>query len=120
MRFLADESCDANITRALQDAGHEVLMVFDVSPQAEDAEVIRLALEENRILLTEDKDFGQLVFASGSPTHGVILFRYHLQGRPAVIHTVVEFLEKHGQELVNRFVVIQPGRVRPNPRLSNP
>ncbi len=81
MRFLADESCDAKITRALRDAGHEILAVGDIAPQAEDPAVIDLAVKENRILLTEDKDFGQLVFASGSPTNGVILFRYPFQSR---------------------------------------
>jgi predicted nuclease of predicted toxin-antitoxin system len=120
MRFLGDESCDANITRALRQNGHDVLMVADVSPQAEDSEVIRLAMEENRILLTEDKDFGQLVFASGSPTNGVILLRYAFPQRPAVIRTLLGLVEKRGQDLGNRFVVVQPGRIRTNPPLGNP
>ena len=71
MRFLADESCDFAVVRALRVAGFDVTSVRDVMPGAEDVEVIEIAVRESRILLTEDKDFGQLVFASSaqsSPT----------------------------------------------------
>lgn len=61
MRFLADESCDFAVVRALRASGHDVTAVADVKPRADDETVIRLALEESRVLLTEDKDFGILV-----------------------------------------------------------
>ena len=61
LRFLADESCDFAIVRALRDAGHDVLAVADVSPRAPDPDVIDRAVRDSRVLLTEDKDFGQLV-----------------------------------------------------------
>ena len=80
-RFLADESCDYSVVRALARAGHEVLAVADLSPRADDESVIGLALREGCILLTEDKDFGQLVHASGLQSVGVILLRF--PARPA-------------------------------------
>ena len=58
MRFLADESCDYAVVRALRELGHEVLAVADLSPGADDDAVIGLALRERCVLLTEDKDFG--------------------------------------------------------------
>lgn len=63
MRFLADESCDFAVVKALREAGHDVAAVRDSSRGAADEVVINLAVRENRILLTEDKDFGQLVYA---------------------------------------------------------
>lgn len=63
MRFLADESCDFAIVRALRGAGHDVLAVAEIAPRAEDPEVVQLAVGEGRLLLTEDKDFGRIVFA---------------------------------------------------------
>ena len=63
MRFLADESCDFSVVRALRAAGYDVAAVTEISQRADDAAVMRLAISDNRILLTEDKDFGQLVFA---------------------------------------------------------
>jgi predicted nuclease of predicted toxin-antitoxin system len=67
MQFLADESCDFAVVRALRVAGHDVLVAAEILPRAEDQDVLRMALDEGRILLTEDKDFGQLVFSSASP-----------------------------------------------------
>ncbi len=59
MRFLADESCDLGVIHAPRANGHEVIAVSDVTPRAEDSEVIRLAVREKRIVLTEDKNFGR-------------------------------------------------------------
>jgi predicted nuclease of predicted toxin-antitoxin system len=66
VNFLADESCDAAIVRGLRGDGHDVLAVADVIPGALDPAVIQLAVSQQRVLLTEDKDFGQLVFAGRS------------------------------------------------------
>lgn len=68
MRLLAHESCDAAITRALRDAGHDVTAVVDTLRGADDRTVLEAAMRERRFLLTEDKDFGELVFAGGAPT----------------------------------------------------
>ena len=76
MRFLADESCDFAIVRALRAAGHDVLAVAERAPSADDPDIIHLARGEERILLTEDKDFGQLVFAHGHHAHGILFLRY--------------------------------------------
>ena len=56
MRFLADESCDYAVVRALSRTRHEVLAVADLLPGVSDGRVIELALRERCILLTEDKD----------------------------------------------------------------
>jgi predicted nuclease of predicted toxin-antitoxin system len=61
MRLVADESCDGAVVRALRAAGHDVLAIAEVAPGADDSTVIDLAGRANSILLTEDKDFGQLV-----------------------------------------------------------
>ena len=68
MLFLADESCDFAVVRALRSAGHEIVAVAEVSPRADDDALLELARREQRILLTEDKDFGQLVYADERAT----------------------------------------------------
>jgi len=73
VRFLADESCDFAVVRSLRNAGFDVVAVAEVAPRALDEAVIELAVREDRIVLTEDKDFGQLVYGSGRPSSGVIL-----------------------------------------------
>jgi|SRR5579859_5812788 len=115
MRFLADESCDFGIVRALRAAGHDVLAVAEVTPRALDPAVIDLAVRESRVLLTEDKDFGQLVFASGSASSGVILLRYPPLARARIVQAVVKLVEEKGEKLGVSFVVVQPGRIRIGP-----
>jgi hypothetical protein len=50
--------------------------VAEISPRVGDDEVLRLAHEDERVLLTEDKDFGELVYARGLDSCGVVLFRF--------------------------------------------
>ncbi|MFN3761759.1 MAG: DUF5615 family PIN-like protein, partial [Anaerolineae bacterium] len=76
LRFLADESCDFAVVRALRADGYDVVAVSDVTRRSTDREVIAKAYNENRILITEDKDFGWLVFASHADGAGVILIRF--------------------------------------------
>ncbi len=59
---MADESCDFAVVRALRSDGYDVLAVSEHTHRSEDPEVIEQAARDNRILLTEDKDFGRLVF----------------------------------------------------------
>jgi predicted nuclease of predicted toxin-antitoxin system len=61
MRFLADESCDFSVVRALRAAGHDITSASETSKRAEDSFIIDLARSEAILLLTEERDFGQLV-----------------------------------------------------------
>lgn len=112
MRLLADESCDFAVVRALREAGFDVTAVSEVSPGAEDSVVVDLAAHEGRMLITEDKDFGQLTYAEGRATGGVLLSRFPARARVATAQSVVELIKEHRERLVGRFVVLQPGRVR--------
>jgi len=68
MHFLADECCDFAAVRFLRADGHDVLAVSEVQHRSLDKELMELALTKNRILLTEDKDFGWLVFVGRAAT----------------------------------------------------
>jgi len=112
MRFLADESCDFSVVRALRRAGFDVLCISESSPRADDSEVIRLALHERRILLTEDKDFGRLVYSYGQKTLGVIFLRFPTFARRQISRDVLNLVKQQGERLVGSFVTVQPGRIR--------
>ncbi|MGH9366470.1 MAG: DUF5615 family PIN-like protein [Thermoanaerobaculia bacterium] len=112
MRFLADESCDFAVVRALRASGHDVAAVAEMASRAEDRAVIEQAAEGKLILITEDKDFGQLVFAAGKPSAGVILIRFPSDQRRTLPQAIQELIRKKGNDLEGRFVVLQPGRVR--------
>jgi len=112
MRFLADESCDFAVVRALRRAGFDVLCISESSPRTEDSEVIRLALHEGRILLTEDKDFGRLVYSHGQDTLGVIFLRFPTFARKEISSDVLNLVKQQGDKLVSSFITVQPGRIR--------
>ena len=71
MRFLADECCDFAVVRCLRAAGHDVLAVNEFRQRSVDNELLDLAVADDRILLTEDKDFGWLVFAARVDSPGL-------------------------------------------------
>ena len=112
MRFLADESCDFAAVRTLRAAGHDVVTVAETAPSAEDEAVVGLALREQRILLTEDRDFGRILFAQGAESVGVIYLRFPASTRSELGPSVVRLVERLGDRLHGTFVVLQPGRAR--------
>ena len=112
MRFLADESCDFAAVRALRAAGHDVLAVSEFQQRSVDEELMALALSEERILITEDKDFGTLTFASQRESHGVILLRFPASARRSLGSSMERLVAEYGERLRGAFTVLQPGVVR--------
>lgn len=112
LRFLADESCDFAVVRALRGAGYDVVAVAEFINQSFDPAVIEQAHREGRILLTEDKDFGWHVFVSHAASAGVILIRFPSQARSTLANAVLQVVQGQADKLSASFVVIQPGQVR--------
>jgi len=112
LRFLADESCDFAVVRALRAAGHDVSTVAEISAGAPDESVLALARGEARILLTEDKDFGLFAFGGGQQTAGVILIRFPGDARSSLPETVLKVVDEFGERLQQGFTVIEPARAR--------
>lgn len=112
MRFLADESCDAAVSRALRAAGHDVKSVGETSPGATDRVVLSMAVSEERILLTEDKDFGSLVFESRAPALGVVLIRFPATMRSALPKAIRAFVDSTDSDAMRSFVVLEPAGAR--------
>lgn len=117
MRFLADESCDFAVVRALRATGHDVFAVAELASGSDDAIVMDMAYQENQVLLTEDKDFGQLVYAHSQQSSGVILIRYPASARKTLPSAVVALVSELASDLIGSFVVMSPGRVRIGGRL---
>lgn len=112
LKFLADESCDFAIVKRLRSTGFDVKAVVEDMPGESDPLILRAAVVDERILLTEDKDFGEWVFAHKKVTSGVVLVRYPSDTRTRMIDYIVELVDKHGDELLGKFTVLEPGRAR--------
>jgi len=110
--FLADESCDFTIIRTLRAEGFDVVSVAESYPSIADETVLEIAYREKRLLLTEDKDFGEWIFSHGKKMYGIVLFRYPARLRQNIGNLTVELVNEHGLLLTNNFTVIEPGRAR--------
>jgi len=120
MDFLVDESTGRAVVDYLRGIGHDVLAVAETMPQAEDRHILARAASERRILVTNDKDFGELVFRSGGAHHGVVLLRLHDE-RPANRVRVIKIvLERYADRLAGHFTVATEGGVRIRPARALP
>ena len=112
MNLVADESVDRNIVERLRQAGHDVIYVAELDPGISDETVLQRANERKTILLTADKDFGELAFRRKLIHHGVVLIRLSGLSNQTKGELVVEALQVRGEEFVNAFAVISPGMIR--------
>lgn len=112
MILLADENVDSEIVERLRKDGHRVWYVAEMEPGISDEAVMELANKEKAVLLTADKDFGELIFRQKRVTQGVILIR--LAGLPAdkKAGAVAFAVNKHPAEFIKAFSVISPGTIR--------
>jgi predicted nuclease of predicted toxin-antitoxin system len=99
------------VIRALRAAGHDVFAIAE-SAGASDEAVMARAYREGRVLSTEDRDFGELVYARGQPAAGVVFVKFPSRVREAKPAAVVETVAKLGARLREGFAVVEPGRVR--------
>ena len=119
MRFLLDQDVYAITARFLSDLGHDVVPVAEVGlARAEDEEILRVAQEQGRILVTRDRDYGNLVFVQALGA-GVLYLRI-LPSTQNVVHAELQrVLNTYTEEeLARAFVVIEAGghRIRRLPR----
>ncbi|QQO30965.1 DUF5615 family PIN-like protein [Bradyrhizobium diazoefficiens] len=110
MRWLADECI--TVSRALRAAGHDVLYIAEFAASLSDVEVIALASQQGRLLLTADKDFGELVFRRGQAVPGLILLRVDPGSGPLLRARLLEAVDRFGQGLFGRYIVIDEVRLR--------
>jgi predicted nuclease of predicted toxin-antitoxin system len=115
MRFLANENFPGAAVSALRKAGHNVVWVRTAAPGTTDPEVLAWAAREERILLTFDKDFGELAKGSGLPPKcGVVLLRMPMP-RPGDVGQRLAALIMARDDWAGSFSVIEPGRIRMRP-----
>ena len=112
MKFLVDECSGPSLAAWLTARGHDVFSVFDSARGADDDWVLEKAFEDGRILVTNDKGFGEKIFRSGKPHHGVVLLRL-ADERPSMKVSVFErLLEAFEDRLGGAFVVANERKVR--------
>lgn len=112
MRFLVDECTGPAVAEWLCSQGHDAFSVFDELPGISDEEVIRRAYDERRILITNDKDFGEKVYRQRHPHRGVVLLRLDNERSVNKISVLRNLLSEYADRLHDRFVVVTEEQVR--------
>ena len=115
VRWLIDECADAEFAETLRQSGHDVVYMADVAPRSTDKEVIERAHGEQRLLLTEDKDFGDLVFRQALPVSGIVLVRIDSKRRHLKTPRLTAALNQFGDKLVGNYTVVEEARFRSRP-----
>ena len=122
MQLLANENFPLDAVEALRNEGHEVVWIRTDAPGSKDRDILHRAVTENRVLLTFDKDFGDLAFQFGLPaTCGIVLFRLQASSSLALATMVVAAIQSR-TDWAGNFSVVEAGRVRvrPLPRPAAP
>jgi predicted nuclease of predicted toxin-antitoxin system len=114
MRFLADENFPRQALERLRNAGYDVLSIAEQSPGLPDEEVATLCAAQRRVLLTFDKDFGELVFRRGLEAGGVVLFRIRPTSPDDAADVALALLRTQ-PDLERSFCVVTRDRVRVRP-----
>jgi predicted nuclease of predicted toxin-antitoxin system len=112
MRFLVDECTGPTVAAWLLQHGHEVFSVYDQSPGATDGDLLDLAHRDNWILITNDRDFGELIFREGRPHRGVIFLRLDNERAVNKIRVLAQLLAGYANQLPGRFIVVTEAQVR--------
>jgi predicted nuclease of predicted toxin-antitoxin system len=111
MRFLADENIPSETVKALRGKGIDIVSILDFAQGLEDERVLSIAYEESRILITFDRDFGELVFRRRARSHGVILLRFTPRS-PEDLSMRIETLISVGISFEDHFLVVTEDKVR--------
>lgn len=115
MRLFADACVARSLVSALRSAGHDVIYVAEGPPSVEDEDILVAALAEQRILLTEDHDFGALAVRDGRLSAGVVLIELYGLSPAARDARVLMALGNDEAALRGQFTVIEPARTRVRP-----
>lgn len=112
MRFLVDECTGPAVACWLREQKHEVFSVYEEARGMDDDDIIQKSFAESRILITNDKDFGEKVYRERRPHRGVVFLRLEDERAGNKIETIRRLLEGYADQLADHFVVVTETQVR--------
>ena len=112
MRFLVDECTGPAVTRWLREQEHNVFCAYEQARGLDDDAIISRAYADDRVLITNDKDFGEKIFREELPHRGVVLLRLDDERSGSKISVLWHLLASHANQLADRFVVVTDTRIR--------
>ena len=112
MRFLVDECTGPAVARWLREHEHDVFSVYEEARGMDDRDIVQKAFAENRILITNDKDFGERIYRERQPHRGVVLLRLEDERAAIKIDVLRQLLASYSDRLTDHYAVVTETRVR--------
>ncbi|MBK9285090.1 MAG: DUF5615 family PIN-like protein [Sphingobacteriaceae bacterium] len=115
MKFLVDENVGFTVIKYLRDKGFDVKSITELFPSRDDVFIIKTAYKEERIIITNDKDFGYLIFKTELPPPAIILFRFSEEVPAEKINAINAILNMPEEKILNHFIVASENKIRIRP-----
>ncbi len=112
LKILVDENISSKIIQYLKDKGFIVISIEKEYRGISDKEVLEVAKKENAIILTEDSDFGEWIFAHKEKCTGVVFLRYKHHELLEIMDSINKILTEHKETFYGKFVVITKNKIR--------
>jgi len=115
MNILADENISRLLVDRLRQEGHRVRYIAEIARGSDDPTVLEIANQQGSLLVTDDKDFGELVFHRHLRASGVLLVRLAALSPTEEVELVVQVINSYDEKLLHAFTVIMPQGIRIRP-----
>jgi len=112
IRFIVDECTGPLVAKWLLSKNYQVLSIYDGFRGIKDIEILRIAQEEKWVIITNDKDFGELVYKNNFQHHGIVLLRLIDERSSNKIDVLEKLIDNHFDELKGKFIVVTENSVR--------
>lgn len=112
LKFLADVNVEKSIIEEIKALGYNITSVAEIDAKMPDSKIFELANAENKILITNDKDFGEIVFRQKLISSGIILIRLEKQDINVKIKLIKKLLIFYKEKIQYHFIVINQNKFR--------
>lgn len=115
IKFLVDENAGNSIIQFLRDQGYDTKSVSELFPARDDIFLLEKANQEARVIITNDKDFGYLIFKSNISAPAIILLRFKEESPALKINVIKTILNLPEEKILNHFIVADEDKIRIRP-----
>ena len=112
LKFVLDVGVGNKVGQHLTQRGYDALLIASINPSMSDLDILAIAENEKRMVVTMDKDFGELVYHSGKAHSGVLLLRLEDATGDEKVEIMQFIMDNFSSQIENKFCVFKNGRLR--------